>query len=60
MYPPPSRSRYVDLRERKLLDSNMRLICIKPRMTTEGEDLPLDMTDMCVTIDYKQVEFTVR
>ena len=38
--------RYVDLRERKLLDSNMRLVIIKPRLTEEGEFVPLDMMDM--------------
>jgi len=52
--------RYVDLRERKLLDSNMRLIIIKPRMTVEGMDCPMDMMDMAVTIDYHQVDFTMR
>lgn len=52
--------RYVDLRERKLLDSNMRLICIRPRLTKEGDYIPLDMSDLPITIDYKQVEFTLR
>ena len=51
---------YTDLRERKLLDSNMRLMIIRPKLTKEGEFVPLDMMDMTLTIDYQQVEYTMR
>ena len=52
--------RYADLCRRVLLDSNMRMVLIRPRMTEEGEYIPLDMADMALTIDYEQVEYTAR
>ena len=47
--------RYADLCRRVLLDSNMRMVIIRPRLTDEGEYLPLDMADLALTIDYEQV-----
>jgi len=52
--------RYADLCRRVLLDTNMRMVIIRPRMTDEGEYIPLDMADLALTIDYEQVEYTAR
>ena len=35
-------------------------VMIRPRMTEEGEYIPLDMSDLALTIDYEQVEYTAR
>lgn len=52
--------RYADLCRRILLDSNIRMVIIRPRLTEEGEFIPLDMADLTLTIDYEQVEYTMR
>lgn len=52
--------KYVDLREKKLLDSNMRLVIVSPKLTPEGEFLPMDMADLALTVDHEQIEYTMR
>ena len=36
------------------------MVIIRPRLTEEGEFIPLDMADLSLTIDYEQVEYTMR
>ena len=52
--------RYVDLRHKRLLDTNMRAVIIRPKLTEEGEFIPIDMADMKLTIDFAQEEYTMR
>ncbi|XP_057297527.1 G protein-activated inward rectifier potassium channel 4-like [Hydractinia symbiolongicarpus] len=52
--------RYVDLRHRRLLDTNMRAVIIRPKLTEEGEFIPIDMADLKLTIDLQQFEYTMR
>ena len=51
--------RYVDFRRRRLLSSNMRLAMIGEKKTEEGEYVPLHVTDMKITVDFKQVDHTL-
>lgn len=52
--------RYVDFRHRRLLDSNIRLVIVRQKLTEEGEFIPLDMADLKVTIDFMQQEYALR
>lgn len=52
--------RYVDLRHGRLLDTNMRAVIIRPKLTEEGEFIPIDMADLKLTIDFQQMEYTMR
>ena len=52
--------RYVDLRYKRLLDTNMRAVIIRPKLTEEGEFIPMDMADLKLTIDFAQEEYTMR
>ena len=52
--------RLVDIRRRRLFDANLRAVVIKPNRTEEGEFIPLDMSDLELTIDNEQVEYTMR
>lgn len=52
--------RYVDLRHKRLLDTNMRAVIIRPKLTEEGEFIPIDMADLKLTIDFAQEEYTMR
>jgi len=52
--------RYVDLRHRRLLDTNMRAVIVRPKLTEEGEFIPIDMADLKLTIDFQQEEYALR
>ncbi|XP_066921712.1 G protein-activated inward rectifier potassium channel 4-like [Clytia hemisphaerica] len=52
--------RYVDMRHRRLLDTNMRCVIIRPKLTDEGEFIPIDMADLKLTIDFQQEEYSMR
>jgi len=52
--------RYVDLRHQKLLDTNLRAVIVRPKLTQEGEFIPIDMADLNLTVDFQQVEYTMR
>ena len=52
--------RYVDLRYGRLLDTNMRAVIIRPKLTQEGEFIPIDMVDLKLTVDFNQEEYTMR
>lgn len=52
--------RYVDLRHQRLFDTNMRAVIVRPKLTEEGEFIPIDMADLSLTVDFQQTEFTLR
>ena len=52
--------RYVDFRPRRLLDSNLRLVIVRQKLTEEGEFVPLDMADMKISLDFMQNDYTLR
>ncbi len=52
--------RVADIRRRRLYDCNVRAVLIHSKITKEGEYIPFNMSDLSLTIDLKQVEYTMR
>ncbi len=52
--------RMADIRKRRLYDCNVRAVLIHSKITKEGEYIPFCMSDLSLTIDLKQVEYTMR
>lgn len=52
--------RVADIRKRRLLDCNARAVLIHSKISKEGEFIPFHMSDLSLTIDLKQVEYTMR
>ena len=52
--------RVADLRRRRLYDCNVRAVLIHSKITKEGEVIPFHMSDLSLTIDFKQTEYTMR
>eukprot|EP00794_Sanderia_malayensis_P009298 gene9298-10279_t len=52
--------RVADIRKRRLYDCNVRAVLIHSKISKEGEYIPFNMSDLTLTIDLKQVEYTMR
>ena len=52
--------RVADLKRRRLYDCNVRAVLIHSKVTKEGEIIPFHMSDLQLTIDLKQTEYTMR
>lgn len=52
--------RVADLKRRRLYDCNVRAVLIHSKVTKEGEIIPFHMSDLQLTIDMKQTEYTMR
>eukprot|EP00112_Aurelia_sp_Birch-Aquarium-sp1_P016204 Seg3653.2 transcript_id=Seg3653.2/GoldUCD/mRNA.D3Y31 product="Inward rectifier potassium channel 2" protein_id=Seg3653.2/GoldUCD/D3Y31 len=52
--------RIADIRRRRLYDCNVRAVLIHSKITKEGELIPFNMSDLSLSIDLKQTEYTMR
>lgn len=52
--------RVADLKRRRLYDCNVRAVLIHSKITKEGEFIPFHMSDLKLTIDLQQTEYTMR